>query len=86
VIMEVKRQKYVFEAHISLTEYGMGFKEFMGGFMRIKEFKEEFEMDFMGYNLRLAMMREFDFFIEYCKVIKRKINFNELKYKGNLLL
>jgi hypothetical protein len=86
VIKELKKQKYTLEAHIDCKEFGMSFSQFMNGFLAIKQFKEEFELEFIGYNLRLAIVQEFDLFIDYCKEISRKVNFNELTYKGNCLL
>jgi hypothetical protein len=103
VIKELKKQKYTLEAHIERKEFGMSFGQFMNGFMAIKQFKEEFELEFIGYNLRLAIVQEFELefigynlrlaivqefnlFIDYCKEISRKVNFNELTYKGNCLL
>jgi hypothetical protein len=86
VIKELKKQKYTLEAHIERKEFGMSFGQFMNGFMAIKQFKEEFELEFIGYNLRLAIVQEFNLFIDYCKEISRKVNFNELTYKGNCLL
>ena len=86
VIMELKKQKYTLKAHIECQEFGMSFGQFMNAFLAIKQFKEEFELEFIGYNLRLAIVQEFDLFIDYCKEISRKVNFNELTYKGNCLL